>query len=304
MTNKKQFIIEIFILIILVLCGMNVNADSNILKEIELWREHIVTKGNLGGVEFNDNYKNLEQMGPNILPDLLMAYEKEHNPHVLYYYEGLLRRVGHFEFFEYSKEQIMFMGRNYQVQDVNDIPFLSMEVGHKRQPVLPMFERINFQRDKLVQWWAQRDTFARRTNALEKIRTISGRSNEPFLAFTNTQERQFYKLKVYGIYNIPYYIDLIKEDNNPVVFVEFLRITNHSEYNKRFQMMYNLAEFSRTADHAYPDKKAKMDIICQWWTNTKQTYTNLPELYAEIERRIIQYCTEQSLGDGEPGGNY
>jgi len=278
----------IFVFGLFLICTLCV-ADQGIINDIQKWREDIVAKEIVlsgSGLVSSVYSARLAKQGPNILPDLFAAYEKETDPKVLYHYQTMLKYCSRFKFFRYSSQPLEFKGLNLQCEDHNDLPFLSMEIGQNRLPVLSRSETIALEQDKLSQWWRQRSTFTKRKDGLDKIRTITGSAKAQFLSISNSQKREFEKLKVYGIYNIPYYIDAIEQDNNPAVFVEFLRISGHPEYQRLFNMSYDLAAFSRIADGAFPQKEEKLDLICKWWSEEKSKYINLTDLYNEINQRI------------------
>lgn len=277
----------------LILSNTAAKADPNIMQEISLWREHIIKKEKYVLKEadyYNEASVNLAKRGPNILPDLFAAYEGEKDPNVLYCYEGLISRIGHFRFYRYSTKPLMHGGKNYQCLDTNNLPFLNMEVGENRLSVLPQVEAIKYKRDKLVQWWSQHNSFTKRIDALEKIRAVTGRQKEQVLALDNVKKREFNKFEVFGIYNIPYYIDAIEQDNNPAVLVEFLRVGNNPEYSRLFQMHYDLAAFAHIADSAYPEKSQKIALVYDWWSENKEKFSNLSDLYNEINQRVEKLC--------------
>lgn len=273
------------------------NADSNIVEEISLWRNDIVSdKYPLDNTGFRSEYSaKLAKRGANVLPYFFEAYKIETDPNVLWRYQGLIQSCSRFEFFNYSRKALVLRGMDLQCLDQNDLPFLSLELGANKRPVQPFFERTIFQRDKLVQWWSEHNTFTKRNDVIDKIRTATGRTKEQFLSLTENQARQFDKLKVFGIYNIPYYIDAIEQDNNPVALVEFLRIGGSPEYQRLFNLPYDLSEFSRMADNAYPSKFQKKSLICLWWTENKDKYAKLEDLYAEIEKRMAFICDSNFL---------
>lgn len=284
MEMAKIFLRHNLVVISLVLLFSSVSSGSEAQERLALWRAHILSKGNLGGVEYDsDDFRALVQMGPNCLPEVFSAYRQEADPHVLYYYSGLIRRIAHFDVFRYSKEPLIIHG--YQLQCTENIPFLSMQVGKNGLSVLPHPLYITVQRDKLVQWWDQRASFLKRDQMTAKIRAATGKSHQEFLEYDKVKAQQLFKLRVYGIYNIPYFLDIIDRDNNPIIFCEFLRISGHPEY-RALPMTNDVVANSWKADGKYPTRELKVKLICDWWKKAAKTYNNLGNLYSEIDRRI------------------
>ncbi len=300
---EKKIIRRIILAGIILLATISFSSvGSEVGEKLASWREHILTKGNLGGVEYNSKaYQELIEMGPNCLPDLFIAYRDEQNLHVLYYYEGLIRRIGRFDFFMYSKESLK--KNNYELQCTEDIPFLNEEIGENGRPVLPQSLRIVAKRDKLLQWWNQRESFLKRGKVIEKIRTSSGSTRDKFIEYNKTKYRQLSKLHVYGIYNIPYYIDVIEQDNNPIIFCDFLRMIYREEY-RAISPTSDVVENTWKVDSKYPTRISKLEIICKWWAENRDKYTKLTDLYKEINQRMEKLCpTTTTQPDVDPNAN-
>ncbi|MHC4656645.1 MAG: hypothetical protein ACYTDW_12575 [Planctomycetota bacterium] len=284
MKMAKKFLRLNLGVISLLLLFSSVSSASEAQERLALWRAHILSKGNLGGVEYNsDDFRALVQMGPNCLPEVFSAYRQEADPHVLYYYSGLIRRIAHFNVFRYSKEPLKING--YELQCTENIPFLSIQIGKNGLSVLPHPLYITVTKDKLVKWWEQRASFLKRDQIATKIRAATGKSHQEFLEYDKIKAQQLFKLSVYGIYNIPYFLDIIDQDNNPIIFCEFLRISGHPEYNA-LRMTSDVVANTWKADGKYPTRELKVKLICDWWKKAAKTYTNLGNLYSEIDRRI------------------
>lgn len=284
MKMAKKFVKKTLVLVTLALLFSVELEASEVQNRLALWRAHILSKGNLGGVEYDsDDYRALVQMGPNCLSEVFSAYRQEANPHVLYYYSGLIRRIARFDFFRYSEEPLKMNG--YQLQCTENIPFLSMKIGKNGLSVLPHPLYITVKRDKLVQWWEQRASFLKRDKIITKIRAATGKSRQEFLEYDKIKAQRLFKLSVYGIYNIPYFLDIIDQDNNPIIFCDFLRISGHPEY-RALRMTSDVVANTWKADGKYPTRELKVKLICDWWKKVAKTYTHLPNLYSEMEHRV------------------
>ncbi len=284
--TKTGFTLFIF-LVIFLSC---VSPASQVTDRLSLWREHIVNKGNFGGVEFSsEHFRALVEMGPNSLPEVFEAYRTEEDPHVLNYYRILIERVAHFNFFRYSRKPLKVMG--YQYQCTEDIPFLSMEVREKALPAVRYPKRAFMQKDKLIAWWDRRETFLLRTDFIDNVREITGNSIQQFRSYDQQKTRRFHKLRCFGIYNIPYFIDTIEQDNNPIIFCEFLRTTNHQLY-QQLEMGNGLTSDIRKVSDLYPTSSAKIALICDWWSDVNKTYSNLEQLFSQIDTRVKKFISQ------------
>jgi hypothetical protein len=160
-----------------------------------------------------------------------------------------------------------------------------MLVGEGGLSTLPHPQYITVTKNKLVQWWDQRDSFLQRNDEIDKVRAITGSNRQEFLKYDKKKARLLFKRNVYGIYNIPYYIDLIDQHNNPVVFSDFLRISNHPEY-RNIGMSNDVVWNTMKADNKYTTRRSKVNLIRNWWNTAKETYSNLTNLYSAIDSRI------------------
>lgn len=296
MKTDKRIVIPssalmLIMLIMLLSLFSSVCAASKVQEELGLWRAHILSKGKAGtGVALDsEHYRGLVQMGPNCLPKVFSAYGQEADPYVLHCYRGLIGRIAHFTFFKYSEKPLKKLG--YEYQCTKDIPFLSLRLGEDGWTVLRHPQRTILQRDKLIQWWDQRESFLKRRGVLHKIRTMMGSTHEKFVEYDRTKAQEFFKLRVYGIYNIPYYLDIIDQDNNPIIFWDFLRLTNHPEFQD-LQMTGDMVLNTRKVDSKYPTRQSKIKLICDWWNKASKTYTALAPLYSQIDRRVKKLCNQ------------
>lgn len=272
--------------------GTGVSIASDVTQRLDAWRVHILTNGNMGGVELNsDDYEALVKMGPKGLPEIFEAYEKEQDPHVLYYYKILIGRIAHFDAYRYSSEPATILGWNMQDKDKASVPVLSTEVDAKGYTKLDSAEYAVDHRNRLVQWWKVRKDFLARKK--EGIANITGKTKDDFSKVDKVKARSLQKtVHCYGIYNIPMYIELISDDNNPIVFADFLRISNNPLFQK-LKCTGVPMENAEKVTAAFPTREAKMKVIREWWAGASDTYTGLDDLRKAIDKAI------QKTADGQ-----
>jgi hypothetical protein len=257
---------------------------SEVTDLIAKWREHIVTNGLLGnGVAMHsDYYKILCDRGPNILPELMAAYEAESDPYVIYNYGGLIKQVSGFETYVYTEESRVEYG--LELKDTSkDKPVLSAK---KDEIYGPLDKAATVQRDVYLRWWKQKDSFLGRSDTGAKMSLATGKTSKEFASYDLKKYRSLSKdVLVYGIYNIPAYVDAVGKDNNPVAFCEFLKVSRHQAY-RDLPMTGEPPRNAQIAQDAYPTREAKVELIRQWWAGAKDKYTNLPELRKEIDKSV------------------
>lgn len=284
--------VRVALLVVVTLCGTGsavLAGADRAAGHLGLWREHILARGNLGGIELNSpDYEALVAMGPSCLPLVMEAYRAEQDPHVAYYYGMLIRRIAHFDFFRYSSTPKRIAGQEFLYE--GEKPLLSFDVGDQ---ALKGPAKALAMRDTMVAWWRQRGAFLQRDVRAEvkaaALRTGTQTDNEGASGF-----REFGKLAVYGIYNIPGYINIIRQDNDPIVFSEWLRITNHPEF-QTLMLRGDLAENGRMSNARYPSVESKMRLVCSWWPENRSRFSGLTELQSGIDQSIQSACRGMEL---------
>lgn len=288
-TRTQSVAAMLALLAALATCSSLFAYDSTVAQTMAQWRQHILTRGNLGGIELDcEQYRSLVAMGPACLPEVFQVFREESDPHVLYYYAILVRRVAHFDVFRYSETPLRIGDQEFKYD--GERPFLSMQIGDGA-PSSPASAVL--MRDKLMEWWSRKASFLQREDAETAVRAITGRDERQYQQFDKKRAREFSKLTGYGIYNLPYYLDIIQEDNNPIVFSEFLRITNHPEYQV-LELTGDLGANGRAVNAKYATRESKLDVICEWWSQSGAAYAVLEDLHREIDKRIQVTCRDRT----------
>ena len=267
------------------LANAEICRAPDVTQRLDAWRNHILTKGNLGGVELaSDDYEALVKMGPNALPEVFDAFEKEQDPHVLYYYAILVRRIAHFDEYRYSSEPLTLRGCDMQDTDEASVPLLSTRLNSRGLTVLKSADYAVDHRSRLVQWWKFRKDFLARKK--ESVVNITGRTEDQFSKIDSKKDRLLQKtVKCYGIYNIPMYIDIIREDNSPIVFADFLRISNNALF-QQLECTGDPKENAQKITAAFPTREAKVKVIREWWASSANTYTALDDVHVAIDKAV------------------
>jgi len=236
----------------------------------------------------SDYQKALNVLGYNILPDLMNLIRKETNsvlrwefaeqvPFPFYRYSRSHRtREGDFDYFDAMEEPA---------------PFLSIEVDPNTNALM---NRDIDKASMLVQWWDQREAFLKRDGAPGKLREILGRTPEEYAAFDMQRWRKLEKCFFsYGIYNIPYFVEVIAEDNNPILFCEFLRMCCIERY-RELNPVPGIPHMVVITQNAYPAQEDNTKVICAWWEENADKFTRLEDLHEAIESVLKQHCAAEN----------
>lgn len=230
--------------------------------------------------------KALKELGYNTWPDVADMLRTETNPSL----REEFARIFDFKFYRYT------YGKNAKgltyLEDVSDdpLPFLSIEVDANTGGEI---DRSIDQVSMLLEWWDRRETFLKRDGACEKLREITGRTPEDFAVFNRVRSRWLKKcFSAYGIYNLPYYLELIAEDNNPILFWEFL-YGHRVEMYRALNPKPPLENLIGVVQAAYPTREDKMKVICEWWEENANKFTRLEDLHEAIDNVLKQHCTEE-----------
>lgn len=276
-----------------VICCLSSGAE--IREELQWWRGEILAdQWNI--VRLSDESEHLEALetkGPNILPDLFNEFQNECDNVVLRSYSGLIRRLGHFQSFRYYPYAETNSEHAYDVRQ--GLPLLHEEVDEFGISIVRGRERVNIEKQQLLQLWSECGTYVNRTELKDKLRDITGVTSEEWWKLDRGRIQEIQKINIYGIYNLPYMFDLIAEENNAIMFAEFIRLV-HIEVFNALHMHGKLPGDAQLAHAAYPTTEEKLALICDWWENVKSTYTELNDLYLAIDCRVEAYRTKIPTG--------
>jgi len=96
---------------------------------------------------------------------------------------------------------------------------------------------------------------------------------------------------MYGIYNLPLYAKLVLEDNDPIAFLEFLRVANHPAYQDK-EISHDMTRNVRTMNDKYPTRKMKEELIQDWWAKKRGEFSNLGQLQATLDALLKREPTD------------
>ena len=167
--------------------------------------------------ERSKHWHELCRFGFGKVPALIDFVEEETHPLIRSEFADRLRMLLGFQFYKYSFKHSE-PPYNCFDDDIEWMPFLREQWGPNPDGSLP--ERQD-QVEMLLTWVQQRDTFLKREGVCERLREITGTDEAAYLAFDHADWRKLFKETcAYGVYNLPYVIQLIGQDNNAVVFTE------------------------------------------------------------------------------------
>jgi len=106
--------------------------------------------------------------------------------------------------------------------------------------VLPYPEREIVARDQLVGFWKNRFKHLERNIDLDQVsfrlvndpNQATENSLNEIKNFNKIQYREFSKMGVYGVFNIPYYLDAIINSGNPVILFHFIKYYDKKKYRE------------------------------------------------------------------------
>lgn len=259
---------------------LEIYQELNAFIESDIW--------GLGGQDMESLFLKIADLGPNVLPHLALMIREEKN-------HNLRCRLGHcFEFISRFKPYIFSPDplpeglpeyRKIYDQNLDDLPELSLP-SIKGGAYGWNDVRVN----KLLDWWDITSDFSSKGLGIIIIRDICGVTPNDFANYDWGKFRLFEKkIKIYGIFNLPYYFQSIAEDNNPIVFTDFL-IQYKIELYRKLEPTENHPNNVLLAQNEYPTREDKLKIVCEWWIDEKNKFSELKDLYESINTSYSQYC--------------
>lgn len=236
--------------------------------------------------EVSEYEKGLIEVGYNGLPAVVDFVQKETDPIIRQEFGRIIKGTGRFRFYTYAQEHTTWPYDLYD-DDTTSLPFLNRLVDPRDT------SKVLWPEDEtalLVEWAKRRDTFLNRGDVCAEIRSVTGETAADFAAVDHHRWRQFTKkFAQYGIYNLPYYIQAIGQDNNPLVFAEFVIEYARDKYDGAL-VSRDAIERIRNADKVYPKVEDKRAVVAAWWAQKQHTLTEFPRLYQAIDNAVRTFC--------------
>jgi hypothetical protein len=165
---------------------------------------------------------------------------------------------------------------DYYEADASTLPFLRRNLKSHGDDPLQV-------RDTLLVWWGkmlQSNQTAERASAM---RVLTERLSADGANMTGLDYHGFSRVNInYGIFNLPVYITLIRKDNNPLAFMEFLCASSHPAY-RELHLPANPVERLKIIAGKWPTQRERVEVVEQWWADDAAKYeTTLPELAQSI----------------------
>lgn len=243
---------------------------ESFIQEKGIWGEGLVFS--------SAEYQAILEQGPIIIDALIARFSKEEKQQLLYYGFSMLRTILGSSEYVYTRTPRVFHGIDYCDDSLDSLPYLNTELNVYKKPEQHWKE--------LLAWWEilrASNTYAERLNLMREVaRDAKGDAS----AFP-PQAYQSYRraLTNYGVYNIPVFITLIKEDNNALAFIEFLLVTRHPAYSA-LRPTADYADNLKRFAAAYPSQEERLKMVEAWWEKEAWKYQALPELSKAIEKAI------------------
>jgi len=250
-----------------------------------------------GGTESDET---LCRMGPNILPELVEVYRSEKEDDVLRWYRGLFTFTTRFFIYQYSDVQPNPQFGVFEEKSPRDLPMLSAPEEMLRRP-----GAAAKMRDIYLHWWDQRAGFLKRTGVKERIRALTGTESEGFARYDWPAAQAFDKeITIYGMYNLPYLIEIIAEDNNPIVFLQFLLVSLCPQlYRMEGTKGWVTGDWVNNwhlVQDAFSSRESKIAVIIKWWDDKKSTFTRLTDLYQAIDAQVAKLKNQAKAAPNPP----
>lgn len=219
-------------------------------------------------------------LGPNVLQELADAMELERDARVRAEFAGCFLIVCGLSPYRYSSDAEHATARYPLETEPAELPVLSHDVAKDRAGSAVA--------DQLPVWWRNRGAYLNRPGTVARLREITGTRPAEHAQYDRDRARSLSReFGVYGIYNLPFYIGLIAEDNNPVLFMEFLAMCRKGQ-EYREKGFHRILGFDRVraVQEAFPEREDKLRVIRRWWRERADTFRGLPELHSVIGQAI------------------
>lgn len=234
-------------------------------KEIDL------IQGRVGGGPDLGALFTLQELGPNVMPDLAEAIRAEHDR----------------DFRRQLAETLLNIGCFWPRKE---IPNMYLDPSTKRMfPAWEDRDSKGMYAEEVLRWWDKRDSFLHRDDLLQKIRAVTGTTAEDFARLVSDDVWNLFidEVMEYGIYNLPYFTELVAQDNNPWAFCFFLGAVHSDKYPISLMDSYHLVAYM---DEHFPSRAVKVSVIREWWAEMRGKYTELQPLCAAMDAALAKYA--------------
>lgn len=260
--------------------GVEAEIEKEIEKEhvLDILKELVVQKGFLGegGIINGPEYLAAREKGVAILPELTDRMSKEADDMTIRIYLLLFKYITYFFPYVYSNTTDEMLGQNYYDPNTDDLPFLHRSLYEHKD--------LRYERNELLDWWKNIRKTISFPDHLKRMRLLIQSANGDATNFTWDDYRAYSRVFInYGIYNLPAYVTLIKEDNNALAFLELLKVSAHPIYVQG-KMSGNPLENLIQIVNAYPAHEIRVAITIAWWESEAEKYSQLPELFSALSQ--------------------
>ena len=191
-------------------------------------------------------------------------------------YTALFGAITQFQGYPYAREHLVHGGLDFYESNRDDLPSFSYDMTKS-------YPNCYESREKLLECWRKREEFPPIEQRITLMRECKGPGGPADAAIALQDYRRYQRALInYGIFNLPVYITLIREDNNVLAFSEFLHVTRHPVLDKlksSFNVFDNLKQVATT----WPSHEERMLLVKKWWEAEGEKYKTLPTLAKAIE---------------------
>jgi hypothetical protein len=260
--------------------GIEARTENEIEQEhvLDILKEVVVQKGHMGegAIVNSPEYLAAREKGVAILPELADRLSSSEDEMTIRIYLLLFKYITHFHPYVYSNTTDEILGQNYYDPNTDDLPFLHRSLYEHKE--------LRRERDDLLDWWKNIRKTISFPDHLKRMRLLIQSANGDAADFTWDTYRAFSRaFKNYGIYNVPAYVTLIKEDNNALAFLEFLKVSSHPIYQQG-KMSGNPLENLQQIANVYPSHEKRVAIAIAWWESEAEKFNQLPELLSALRQ--------------------
>lgn len=276
--------------VMLVLCscaciaqpGYAASDSGKYANEVSAWIEHATSHGNFAGVETSGpEFEALQKIGPNVLPALFFVLRETEDRHVRWSLFGAIHGIGRvFVYKHYDNPKDWYAPEDYEnpslIESATKSPLILKCVDGWKQD-----QEWKEEAKLLLQWWDDREidrinqiTLASLRSLERRLKTDEGFNEKSLLDRVRIREGR--TVWSFGVYALPSIVREIGQSDTPELFCIFLGNAARDEY----------VPFYESKGALYPSRKEKVEYIKRWWKDEKSKYSELTDLYKEIDSAV------------------